>query len=165
MKKVTRLLILTAFVFPIFSLSRAYAGNPHPGQPGHLPEQSLTPGNNHGVGSDLFRIEDPGAGYVPDNNRGDVHWKDLDGGRDHFPRDHHPGWGGGKPGSGPGAGNGGGPGNGGSPGGGVGSGSGGATAPIDGGIGLLLAAGLGLGLKRARDRKKAIEKRAIENAQ
>src|SRR5580704_1749368 len=125
MKKVTRLLILTAFVFPILSLSRAYAGDPHSGQPGHLPQQSLTPGNNHGAGSDIFRIEDPGAGYVPDNNRGDQHWRNPAGGREHFPEGHHYGWSGVHPGIGGGSGNGGGPGNGGGSGNGPGSGNGG----------------------------------------
>jgi hypothetical protein len=36
------------------------------------------------------------------------------------------------------------------------SGNGGGNAPIDGGISILLAAGIGLGIKRARARKQTV---------
>ena len=41
----------------------------------------------------------------------------------------------------------------------AGPGSGGPAAPIDGGISLLLAAGIGLGVKKARDRYKNIHQK------
>ena len=36
------------------------------------------------------------------------------------------------------------------------NGNGGGTAPLDGGISLLLAAGIGLGIKKARARKQTV---------
>jgi hypothetical protein len=41
-------------------------------------------------------------------------------------------------------------------------GSGGGMAPLDGGISLLLAAGIGLGMKRARERKKSLIQKNVD---
>lgn len=153
MKKVTRLLILTAFVFPIIGLSRAYAGGgaPHIGQPGYLLEQHRQmSGYDPVVGHDPFRLEDPIANEQ-EMDRDNLRWHDP------FLRDEHPlyghdRWIGGDGGDGSNGGN---------------VGNGGATAPLDGGISLLLAAGIGLGLKKARARKMAAEQeqKNIENAE
>jgi len=139
-KKVTRLLILTAFVFPIFTLSRAYAGAPRLGQPGYLLQHRQGQGYDPVGHYDPFRLEDPIGGNVTDINRDDLSGRDPFA-RDAYPLSGHDRWIGG------------------------GDGHGGETAPLDGGISLLLAAGLGLGVKKARERKKAAERKNIENAE
>lgn len=148
MKKATRLLILTAFVFPLLMASRAYAGGPGPGQRVHFGERdrlgldplgvhNMDPFNNnsdpfntevrtdgfHGTEPDgnPLHLQDPIGDPVPDMNRNDLYHRAIDAG--------HPTWD---------------------------SGNGGHTAPIDGGISLLLAAGIGLGIKRARARKQTV---------
>lgn len=140
MKKATRLLILTAFVLPLSLIGSAYAGGPVPGQ------RPIYSGFNHSgirhsdpynrtLTTDGFqpydnplRLEDPIGGPGPDINRDDL--------RDRSPfADHDPY---------PGAGHH------------DGDSSGGQTAPIDGGITLLLAAGIGLGIKKARSRKQLV---------
>lgn len=152
MKKATRLLILTAFVFPLLIVSRAYAGGPGPGQrinygersrlgldpfgaqqtsdPLHLNDRdedgwrSTMPDNNP------LRLQDPIGDPRPDINRNDLFDRSIAAGHDHFPDAGHPAW---------------------DP-----TASGGGTAPIDGGISLLLAAGIGLGMKRAKARKQTV---------
>ena len=44
------------------------------------------------------------------------------------------------------------------------SSGGGESAPIDGGLSLLLAAGIGLGMKKAHDRNKALKQQATDIA-
>ncbi|HUB59543.1 MAG TPA: hypothetical protein VL978_02510 [Puia sp.] len=148
MKKATRLLILTAFVFPLFTVSRAYAGGPGPGQRINFGERErlgIDPIGGQAQGNDLFNndgrtldgfhatdpdnnplhLQDPIGDPVPDMDRNDLF--------QHSPlddRDHHLG---GDP-----------------------SDNGGGTAPLDGGISLLLAAGIGLGIKKARARKQTV---------
>jgi hypothetical protein len=142
MKKATRLLILTAFVLPLSLIGSAYAGGPVPGQ------RPIYSGFNHsGIShSDPYsrtfttdgfrpddnplRLQDPIGGPGPDINRDDL------GDRSPF-ADHDPYPGAGHPAGDPNA-------------------SGGQTAPIDGGITLLLAAGIGLGIKKARNRKQLV---------
>jgi hypothetical protein len=146
MKKATRLLILTAFVFPLLMASRAYAGGPGPGQRTHFGDRdrlgldplgvhSMDPFNNssdpfntevrtdgfHGTEPDgnPLHLQDPIGDPVPDVDRNGLYHRALDAG--------HGSWD---------------------------SGNGGGTAPIDGGISLLLAAGIGLGIKKARARKQ-----------
>jgi len=151
MKKVTRLLILTAFVLPILTLSRVYAGAPpHFGQPGFLFQQRERSDLHPGVTGSPYRFEDPFGGNARDFNRDDLLGRDPFQGRDVLPLDRHFGWNGVAPDNG-------------------GAGdpltNGGATAPLDGGISLLLAAGIGLGFKKARERKRAIDQKNIENAE
>lgn len=168
MKKVTRLLILTAFLFPICIGSRTYAAPAGPGHGDLSPGLRERFGHSNQVG-DPIKIVDPNGSSF-DLQRDDLSDRDRDphrdpsglGGdhdrfgddRDRFgndrnrfggDRDPHPGSGGNGVGNG-------------------GPKPGGATAPLDGGIGLLLVAGLGLGLKKSRDRKKAAAQKNIENA-
>jgi len=166
MKKVTRLLILTAFVFPFFTLARAYAGGPGSGQRDLLLQRRERLLDPSPTGDNPIRLQDPIGGNIYRDPFYGVHDQlndhslygdhdpftpgDHDGGRDGG-RNGHPGWIG-DPGANGGGGNG-------------SAGNGGATAPLDGGISLLLAAGIGLGMKKARDRKKAAEQKAIENAE
>lgn len=151
MKKVTRLLILTAFVFPLLIVSRAYAGGPGPGQRINYGERSrlgLDPFGIHqsdplnsdnrdvnGWRSSLqddnpLHLQDPIGNPRPDIDRNDLFDRSIAAGHDRFPGAGHPAW---DPTSG-----------------------GGGTAPIDGGISLLLAAGIGLGIKRAKARKQTV---------
>jgi hypothetical protein len=151
MKKVTRLLILTAFVFPLFTVSRAYAGGPGPGQRTNFGErerlgldpygvQNTDPYNPGVRSTDGFRatdpesnplnLQDPIGNPVPDINRNDLFQRSVAGGHDPFPGAGRPAW--------------------------DSNNNGGGTAPIDGGISLLLAAGIGLGIKRARARKQTV---------
>jgi hypothetical protein len=117
MKKATRLLILTAFVFPLFITARAYAGGPRPG-----------PRISHGTDPlyNPLHLEDPVGNPANDIDRNDLYGRAADH-RDYDrppvcdPNDH-----------------------------------GGGNAPIDGGIGLLLVAGIGLGIKKARARKQTV---------
>jgi hypothetical protein len=145
MKKATRLLILTAFVLPLSLIGSAYAGGPGGPVPVLRPYYS---GSNHsGIrhsdpfstslpttdgfqpgADDPLHLQDPIGGPGPDFNRDDLH--------DRFPfadRDPHAGAHYGDP-----------------------VGNGGQTAPIDGGITLLLAAGIGLGIRKARNRKQLV---------
>jgi hypothetical protein len=130
MKKATRLLILTAFVFPLLIASRAYAGGPRPGQPIFVHHSSPLANGFHATepDNDPLRLQDPIGDPAPDMYRNDL-----------FNRvhDHDPYAGAGQPAVDP-------------------SGNGGGNAPIDGGISLLLAAGIGLGIKRARARKQTV---------
>jgi hypothetical protein len=153
MKKATRLLILTAFVFPLFTIARAYAGGPGPGQRINLGERQrlgMDPISVQSQGTDPFNMDarttdgfhatgpddnpmhlmDPIGNPVPDINRNDLFDRSVVAGHDHFPDAGHPAW---------------------DP-----SANGGGTAPIDGGISLLLAAGIGLGIKKARARKQTV---------
>lgn len=153
MKKVTRLLILAAFVLPLAFVSRAYAGGPGPGHRINFGDRSRlglepfgaqqTDGlNQNNRDEDGWRatmpdnnplhLEDPIGNPHPDINRNDLFNRSIMAGHDRFPGAGHPAWD---------------PAN---------SGGGGATAPIDGGISLLLAAGIGLGMKRAKARKQAV---------
>jgi hypothetical protein len=102
-------------------------------------EHRQNPGLDRIGDRDPLRLEYPIGGNVRDIDRD--HLGDRDWGRDHDPysRGGHDNWDNG--------------------------GSGGGTAPLDGGISLLLAAGLGLGLKKARERRKASEQKHIENAE
>lgn len=150
MKKATRLLILTAFVFPLLTVSRAYAGGPGPGQRMNYGERErlgLDPSGVHSTdpfNSDLrstdgfhatdpdnnpLHLQDPIGNPGPDINRNDLFDRSVVGGHDPFPGAGRPAWD---------------------------SGNGGGTAPIDGGISLLLAAGIGLGIKKARARKQTV---------
>jgi hypothetical protein len=157
MKKATRLLILTAFVLPLLMVTRAYAGGPGPGQrinfgererlgldPSSSPTQGTDPFNTdvrttNGYNpmqpdANPFELRNPiGTPGLENNDRKDLWDHDFSRGRDPFLGDNgHPAW---DPGT---------------------NSSGGGTAPIDGGISLLLAAGLGLGLKKARARKQTV---------
>jgi hypothetical protein len=145
MKKVTRLLILTAFVVPLIMSSRAYAGGPGQGQRSNFAERDrlgLHPWNSATTegwratspDNNPLGLSNPIGGSGPDIDRNDLWHRPIVGGRDPFP-------GAGRPFD-PTAGN--------------GAGNGGGTAPIDGGISLLLAAGIGLGLKRAKARKETV---------
>jgi hypothetical protein len=144
MKKVTRLLILTAFVLPVLMASRAYAGGPRPGQRSYFERdrQGLDPTgtqrpdpyntdlrNTDGFhATDLdnnpLHLQDQIGDPVPDMNRNDLYNRSVSHGDA-----GQPVWN---------------------------PGNGGGTAPIDGGISLLLAAGIGLGIKRARARKQTV---------
>ena len=136
MKRVTRLLFLTIFVIPILTISNVSAfGGPGGQAPfGHRDLQGhRDPFNNH-VGD----IEPSSTGAEPiyqiDPYGGnDYHNRILD--RDPFVQGIGGGW------SDPANNNAG--------------GNGGGTAPLDGGISLLLAAGIGLGMKKARAARKA----------
>src|ERR1700677_366412 len=145
MKKATRLLILTAFVFSLFAVTRAYAGGPGPGQRinyGERERLGLDPFGIHTTDPDLnarsfdnFRLTDPGynplhlqdpiGNPVTDMDRNDLYQRatDHDGRPVLDPSDN---------------------------------GNGGGPAPLDGGISLLLAAGIGMGIKKARPRKQPI---------
>jgi hypothetical protein len=143
MKKVTRLLILTAFVFSVLMTARAYAGGPGPGQRSSFERsrhgldpsgaQRPDPFNTDLRSTDGFHatdlddnplhLQDQIGDPVPDMNRNDLYNRSVSHGDA-----GHPVW---DPG-----------------------GNGGGTAPIDGGISLLLAAGIGLGIKKARARKQ-----------
>jgi hypothetical protein len=150
MKKVTRLLILTAFVFPLLMVTRAYAGGPGPGQRtitlerdrlgiDPLGTQHTDPFNTdvrndgwHATEPDNnpMHLQDPIGDPRPDIDRDDLFHHSILGDHDPFPGAGRPGWDNGN--------------------------GGGGTAPIDGGISLLLAAGLGLGIKKARARKQNV---------
>ena len=151
MKKATRLLILTAFVFPLFITARAYAGGPGPGQginygerqrlgldpfgvrtvdPSHTDLNSIDGFHAMDPDNNPLHLQNPIGDPVPDINRNNLFDRSILGGRDPFPGAGHPAW---------------------DP-----SASGGGTAPLDGGISLLLAAGLGLGIKKARARKQTV---------
>lgn len=153
MKKATRLLILTAFVFPILMTSRAYAGGPGPGPRVNFGERerlgidqfgthNTDPFINDDHTTDGFHattpddnplhLLDPIGDPRPDIDRNNLFDHGVFGDHNPFPGAGHPAWD-------PSA-----------------SGNGGGTAPIDGGISLLLAAGLGLGIKRARARKQTV---------
>jgi|GEM_PF-6272872 hypothetical protein len=142
MKKATRLLILTALVLPLSLIGSAYAGGPvpvlrpysgyyHPGIRHSDPySPSLTTTDGYQPTDDPLRLQDPIGGPGPDINRDNL----LD--RSPF-ADHDPYPGVGHHYGDPNA-------------------SGGQTAPIDGGITLLIAAGIGLGIKKARNRKHLV---------
>jgi hypothetical protein len=142
MKKATRLLILTAFVFSLFMTKRAYAGGPGPGpriSDGERERLGLDPFGLHGLNPadrtyDGFQTDpdnnplhllDPIGNPVTEMNRDNLYERAL--GHGDFGR---PVW---DPNDG-----------------------GGGTAPLDGGISLLLAAGIGLGIKKARARKQTV---------
>jgi len=152
MKKVTRLLLLTAFVFPILTLSRAYAGGPGQrffslGQRERLahtlhPTDPFRPEDPAGLNRDILGRDPFGETRDPLYGIGDPLDRRDPFGHDPYAGQTPPGWRNGEPGPG------------------------GATAPIDGGISLLLAAGLGLGIKKSRARKKAAaeaEQKNVEN--
>jgi hypothetical protein len=143
MKKATRLLILTAFVFPLSLIGSAYAGGPvpilrpiysgynHSGIHHTDPfSPTLTTTDGFQPSDNPLRLEDPIYSPGPDINRDDLLHRSPFADHDPYPGAGHSGYDAG--------------------------GSGGQTAPIDGGISLLLAAGIGLGLKKARNRKQAV---------
>jgi hypothetical protein len=145
MKKVTRLLILTAFVLPLIMSSRAYAGGPGQGQRSNFAERDrlgLHPWNTATTEgwratepeNNPYGLREPIGGTGSDMNRNDLWNRQIIGSHNQFPGAGRPF----DPTAGSAAGNGGG------------------TAPIDGGISLLLAAGIGLGLKRAKARKETV---------
>jgi hypothetical protein len=144
MKKATRLLILTAFVLPLTLIGSAYAGGPVPGQrpiysgynhsgirhiDPYNPSLGTTDGFQPGAVNPL-NLQDPIGDPDRDIFRDDLHDRLPFGGRDPYHDGGHPA---GDPNA-----------------------SGGQTAPIDGGISLLLAAGIGLGIRKARNRKQAV---------
>jgi hypothetical protein len=145
MKRVTRLLFLTVFVIPILTVSNVSAfGGPGGRTPiGQRDFQGRRdPFNNHvsdampsSIGTDPIDHIDPYAGN-------DYHNRILD--RDPFVQGSHGGWG--------------------DPAAGRTGGNNGGTAPLDGGISLLLAAGIGLGLKKARAARKANQQKSIDNS-
>jgi hypothetical protein len=148
MKKATRLLILTAFVFSLLFTARAYAGGPGQGHhPSLLDRDRLTdpfgtqnsdPFHSDNRTIDGFRqsdynpmrLADPIENSGLDRNRNDLYNRSVLRGGDPHPSSGRPDWN-------PAA-------------------TGGGTAPIDGGLSLLLAAGIGLGLKKARARKQTV---------
>jgi hypothetical protein len=148
MKKATRLLILTAFVFSLFMTTRAYAGGPGPGpgpriDDGERARLGLDPLGVHGTNPFNFddhtydgfqatdpdnspmHLDDPIGNPVPNMNRDNLYERAT--GHGDYGR---PAW---------------------DP-----SDNGGGTAPLDCGISLLLAAGIGLGIKKARARKQTV---------
>jgi hypothetical protein len=156
MKKATRLLILTAFVFPLLSITTAYAGGPGPGQRINYAERQrlgIDPFGTHVTdpynadsrdGRDVnaadgwrplmpdnnpLHLQDPIYNPGPDINRNNLFQRSIAAGHDNFPGAGRPAWD---------------------------PRNNGGTAPIDGGISLLLAAGLGLGIKKARARKQSV---------
>ena len=158
MKKATRLLILTAFVFPLLSITTAYAGGPGPGQRINNAERQrlgLDPLGAHATDpynaddrggirdlngvdgwhptmpdNNPLHLQDPIYNPGPDINRNNLFQRSIAAGHDNFPGAGRPAWD---------------PAN-----------NGGGTAPIDGGLSLLLAAGIGLGIKKARARKQSV---------
>ena len=132
MKAVVCSILIAAVVLPVLSVSKACAG---PGSP--FPQSPRLEDRNS-----LLFARDPLFNQAPVTS-----WSNLDGDRDQVSDErmyngwenglnnldqHHP------------AGN---PGNNG----------GGTSAPLDGGISLLLAAGIGLGMKKAMRKKKSSE--------
>jgi hypothetical protein len=115
MKKAFRLLILSAVVIPVMTLT-ANAENPHAFQNQRH--------EAHNFFTDFFR--DLFGGHAGANHRGNY------GGGSNSQGDNGNG------------------------------GNGGATAPIDGGISLLLAAGLGLGVKKAFNKNKAAKQQIAD---
>lgn len=129
MKAVVCSILIAAVVLPVLSISKAYAG---PGSPFPTPPRAE---DRH---SHLF-------GRDPFFNQGPVtSWSNLDGDRNQVSDErmfdgwengvnnsdhHHP----------------------------AGDSGGGTSAPLDGGISLLLAAGVGLGMKKAMRKKKSSE--------
>jgi len=77
-----------------------------------------------------LHLDDPIGQSGPDINRNNLFNRSIVAGHDRFPGAGRPAWD---------------PAN-----------NGGGTAPIDGGISLLLAAGIGLGIKRAKARKQSV---------
>jgi hypothetical protein len=147
MKKATRLLILTAFVLPLSLIGSAYAGgngpipvlrpyysgSDHSGIRHSDPFSTFHPtadGFQPGADDNPLHLQDPIGGPGPDFNRDDLHDRFRYADRDPYA------------GAGPHYGD---------P-----SASGGQTAPFDGGITLLLAAGIGLGIRKARNRKQLV---------
>jgi hypothetical protein len=149
MKKATRLLILTAFVFSLLFTAQAYAGGPVPGHHPSLLDkdrfgtdpfgaQNTDPFHSDNRTIDGFRqsdynpmrLADPIENSGFDRNRNDLYNRSVLRGGDLHQRSGRPDWN-------PAA-------------------NGGGTAPIDGGLSLLLAAGIGLGLKKARARKQTV---------
>jgi hypothetical protein len=146
MKRVTRLLFLTVFVIPILTISKVSAFG---GPGGRTPfgqrdfQDRRDPFNNRAndampssVGNEPIEHIDPYGGN-------DYHNRILD--RDPFVQGSGGGWS--DPASGSNT-----------------AGSGGGTAPLDGGLSLLLAAGIGLGMKKARAARKANQQKSIEIA-
>jgi hypothetical protein len=132
MKAVVCSILIAAVVLPVLSISKAYAGpgSPFPRPPLVEDRQSLL------FGRDPLR--DPLFNQAPVTS-----WSNLDGDRDQVSDERmFDGWGNGlnndehRP---------------------AGNSGGGTSAPLDGGISLLLAAGLGLGMKKAMRKKKSSE--------
>jgi hypothetical protein len=147
MKKATRLLTLTAFVLPLSLIGSAYANGPGPGQTPvyhnlgvhHVPAYTPSP-NMDGFEptGDPLHLQDPIGDPSRDAYRNDLYDRVPMGGRDPFRGSGTPGWEPRDPGA-------------------TGNGNGGQTAPIDGGISLLVMAGIGLGIKKARSRKQSAQ--------
>jgi hypothetical protein len=144
MKRVTRLLFLTLFVIPILTISNVSAfGGPGGRTPfGQRDFQGRRdPFNNH-VGD----VSPSSSGIEPIDHidpygGNDYHNRILD--RDPFVQGSGGGWS--DPASGGNSAN-----------------NGGGTAPLDGGLSLLLAAGIGLGMKKARAARKANQQKSID---
>jgi hypothetical protein len=140
MKRVTRLLFLTVFIIPILTISNASAfGGPGGRTPiGQRDFQGhRDPFNTHIGDRSPSSIDNEPIDRIDPFAGNDFHNRILD--RDPFARG-----GVGDPGS-PSAG-----------------GNNGGTAPLDGGISLLLAAGIGLGMKKARAARKANQQKSID---
>jgi hypothetical protein len=127
MKTVVHPLLIAALVFPVLSVSKAFAGGP--GTPPPFTMHRLAPSQLPYLERESHAISplDEDRDRINDDRLG---WRD----RDRDPVDPV------DPPVGP-----------------LPNG-GGASAPLDGGISLLLAAGIGLGLKRAMGKKKASDK-------
>jgi len=141
MKRVTRLLFLTIFVIPILTISNVSAfGGPGGRSPiGQRDFQGRRdPFSNHVGDVTPSTIGNEPTDHIDPFAGNDFHNRILD--RDPFVQGSGGGWG--SPVSA--------------------SGNGGGTAPLDGGISLLLAAGIGLGMKKARASRKANQQKTID---
>jgi hypothetical protein len=143
MKRVTRLLFLTIFVIPILTISNvsAFGG---PGGRAPIGQRDFQghrdPFNSHVGDISPSAIGTEPIDHIDPYDGNDYHNRILD--RDPFAQGSGGGWG--------------------DPATTSNSGNGGGTAPLDGGISLLLAAGIGLGMKKARAARKANQQKSID---
>jgi hypothetical protein len=148
MKRVTRLLFLTVFVIPILTISNvsAFGG---PGGRAPIGQRDFQghrdPFNNHVGDISPSAIGNEPIDHIDPYGGNDYHNRILD--RDPFVQGSGGGWGDPAGSGNSGTGN---------------SGNGGGTAPLDGGISLLLAAGIGLGMKKARAARRANQQKSID---
>jgi hypothetical protein len=141
MKRVTRLLFLTFFVIPILTISNVSAFE---GPAGRAPvsqrdfQGHRDPFNNHIGDISPSSVGNDPLYHIDPFAGNDFHNRILE--RDPFVQGNGGGW------SDPNG----------------GSSNGGGTAPLDGGLSLLLAAGIGLGMKKARASRKANQQKSID---